>query len=206
MLTQARAQRSSGRRTASSDPSARAPPSTGPRSVVSEIERMTASGLLGRQPMTQADSMSTATAPEAASSTRSRARTYRGDETSGPVRTPRPARRNSAARNDPPGRSSDPDDSVFRSSLAMTRSPGAGQPRDRRPRRPAQQPSPRRASRRARRRHAGHGRAGADDDVGAATAKASTRRAVRTLSSAVGSPFTKRPRAATGTQAGTGDS
>ena len=64
---QARAQRSSGRRTASSDPSARAPPSTGPHSLVSEMDRITASGLFGRQPMTQADSMSTATAPEAAS-------------------------------------------------------------------------------------------------------------------------------------------
>ncbi len=52
-----------------------APERPGRSSVVSEIERMTASGFFGRQPMTQADSMSTATAPEAASASRSPART-----------------------------------------------------------------------------------------------------------------------------------
>ncbi len=75
VLAAGRAHRSSGRRTARRDPSARAPPRTGPQSEVSEIERMTASGFFGRQPITQADSMSTATAPDAASAARSPART-----------------------------------------------------------------------------------------------------------------------------------
>ena len=131
--------------------------------------------------------MSTATAPEAASSTRSRARTYRGDETSGPVRTPRPARRNSAARNDPPGRSSDPDDSVFRSSLAMTRSPGC-RSAERPPATPTSATAVSASSFAASSAPARRARSGPAPMMTSAppTAKASTRRAVRTLSSAVG--------------------